>query len=113
MNKEVIDFVVAQNLGFNLGNDVQLICQANACVGEDAMDKLLVASSHIEHYIERNERVAVLKKAQDACKNIYMNGGCKYCPVGDLVQNSAHRNCKSYIAEHPHEAMSLLGGKKL
>lgn len=110
MSKEVIDFVVAQNLGFNLGNAVQLICQANACGGDGALDKLLVASSHIEHYIERNVRVGVLKKAQDACKNIYMTGGCKYCPVGDLVQNS---NCKSYIERDPHEALVLLGGKKL
>lgn len=58
---QVIDFIDALNLNFNLGNVVKYISRAGKKNGEDTLTALLKARFYLDHEIER---------LQKGCENI-------------------------------------------
>lgn len=103
----IIQFIDEQKLDFHLGSALYNICTAK---GEGALDKLLAASRHLEHYIATAEMDALIVRAGEACKRTVDAGLCTSCPVSVSALSISSKSCREYIEQNPRRVLDMLGG---
>lgn len=107
LHDPIITFIDEQKLDYHLGSAVYNICAAK---GDGALDKLLVARQHLEHYIATAEMDALIQRAGEACKRTVDAGLCTSCPISRSALSIGSKSCREYLEQNPRRVLDMLGG---